>query len=325
MARPSKQGIDYFPLDVDLDCDDKLSMIIGEFGYKGEIIYTKLLAWIYKHNGYYLIWNETEQLKFAKRVAYIGGPSVSLINEIVARCIKWGLFDRSVFESLQVLTSTRIQMTWMDATRKRKDRQINQKIWLIGVVAALKAEETPEKAEVIDKVKESKVKKSNSKSHSGAIAPGKVDKGEPTKYWKILVSAWFDFYGRRFKNEDQSAAKPIFNKAQGDQLRKIVTHLQKIAEGSNRQWTEEYAEYCLRGFFQKAYDHDEWLRLNFELANMLSKFNSIINTSKETNGSNSKAHRTSINHRETGASKLADALAANLSIISAGRAEGFGG
>ena len=44
MAAPTKQGIDYFPLDADLDQDDKLQMIIGEFGIKGEIIFIKLLS-----------------------------------------------------------------------------------------------------------------------------------------------------------------------------------------------------------------------------------------------------------------------------------------
>lgn len=160
MARPAKQGMDYFPMDVDLDQDDKLQMIIGEFGIKGELIYTKLLGWIYKHNGYFTPWGEVEQLKFAKRVSYIGGAPVNLINDVVARCIKWGLFDESVFVSLQILTSVRIQKTWLDATRKRKDREIDNKIWLIEVNDGLKAEETQKTAEVIHKEKESKVKES---------------------------------------------------------------------------------------------------------------------------------------------------------------------
>lgn len=176
MARPVKMGIDYFPMDVDLDSDDKLSMIIGEFGIKGELIYTKLLGWIYKHNGYYSKWDEMEQLKFAKRVAYIGNPSVSLISEIVARCIKWGLFEQSVFESLQVLTSKRIQSTWLDATRKRKDRIIDEEIWIIGVNDALEAEKNPKKAEEIHKVKESKVKESKVKEVINAPAVPKKEK-----------------------------------------------------------------------------------------------------------------------------------------------------
>ncbi len=130
MARPNKQGIDYFPMDVRLDDDDKLAMIIGDFGYKGELIFIKLISWIYANQGYYAEWTEMEQLKFAKRVAYIGGSPVNLIKEVVAGCIKWGLFDQTVFESFNILTSRRIQKTWLDATRLRKDRVINSKIWL---------------------------------------------------------------------------------------------------------------------------------------------------------------------------------------------------
>ena len=33
MARPRKQGIDYFPFDVDFFEDDKVALIEAEFGY----------------------------------------------------------------------------------------------------------------------------------------------------------------------------------------------------------------------------------------------------------------------------------------------------
>lgn len=157
MARPTKQGIDYFPLDVRLDDDDKLSMIIGDFGFKGELIFIKLLSWIYGNQGYYTDWTDQEQLKFAKRVAYVGGSSVNLINEVVAGCVKWGLFDKSVFDSFHILTSRRIQTTWIEATRKRKGRVINPKIWIIGVNDGVKPEETQKNPE---ETQQSKVKKS---------------------------------------------------------------------------------------------------------------------------------------------------------------------
>jgi hypothetical protein len=166
MARPTKQGIDYFPLDVDLDKDDKLQMIIAEYGYKGEAIYTKLCAWIYKHQGYFIEWSEMEQLKFANRVSYIlGGAQVNLINQVIARCVRWGLFDKSLFDMSQILTSKRIQETWWEATRKRKERDIEQQIWLLTINDGLKAEETQLTTEVINKVNESKVKESKEEKH----------------------------------------------------------------------------------------------------------------------------------------------------------------
>jgi len=142
MARPKKQGLDYFPLDVDLDYDDKLAMLIGEFGCKGELIWIKFLSYLYKNYGYFIPWDEVEQLKFAKRVAYIGA-SANLINEVVVRCVKWGLLDETVFNATRAATSVRIQKTWLEVSRKRKDREINPEIWLLS-------EELPaEKTELI--------------------------------------------------------------------------------------------------------------------------------------------------------------------------------
>lgn len=158
MARPAKQGIDYFPMDVDLDQDDKLGMIIGEFGEKGERLWIRLLSWIYKHHGYYTEWNEDVQLRFLRRYNYCGF-SMGFINEVVPRFIKWGLLDQSVFNTFHILTSIRIQKTWFDATRKRKDREIDDRLWLLVVNDGVKAEETKKKTgeNTQSKVKKSKV------------------------------------------------------------------------------------------------------------------------------------------------------------------------
>lgn len=173
MGRPTKQGMDYFPYDVNLDQDDKLQMIIAEFGYKGETIFVKLLSWIYKHNGYYVEWNEMEQLKFANRVAYaIGDSQVNLIKTVVARCVKWELFDERLFNVSQVLTSKRIQSTWLEAARKRIKKDIDPEIWLLGVNASEKAEETEYPPVVIDKVNKSKVKEIKDDEKAPPPSPG---------------------------------------------------------------------------------------------------------------------------------------------------------
>ena len=53
MARPRKQGLDYFPMDVDIFDDAKMLDLNFKYGYLGEIIYIRLLTMIYD-NGYYL-------------------------------------------------------------------------------------------------------------------------------------------------------------------------------------------------------------------------------------------------------------------------------
>jgi hypothetical protein len=173
MARPTRQGIDYFPYDVDLDQDDKLGMIVAEFKSKGEFLFIKLCAWIYKTNGYYTEWNEDVQLRFLRRYDYCGF-SVSFLNEVVPRLIKWELFDRTVFDSLHILTSARIQATWLEATRKRKECVIDKKFLLLQVSDAPAAEETQLTPEETPQRKEKEIKEKKNSStgeNGGAVSP----------------------------------------------------------------------------------------------------------------------------------------------------------
>lgn len=48
MARPTKNGLDYFPLDVHIFEDEKIEAIAGEFGIKGELAVIKLLCAVYE-------------------------------------------------------------------------------------------------------------------------------------------------------------------------------------------------------------------------------------------------------------------------------------
>jgi hypothetical protein len=181
MARPTRQGIDYFPYDVDLDQDDKLGMIIAEFKVKGELLFIKICAWLYKTNGYYTEWDEDAQLRFLRRYDYCGF-SVSFIQEVVPRLIKWGLFDKSVFDSFGILTSVRIQETWLDATRKRKERIIDHRIWLLVVSSGSKAEETPVTS---GSYTQSKVKESKENESRDPPPLEKNDYGEVSQCYDI--------------------------------------------------------------------------------------------------------------------------------------------
>lgn len=117
MARPNKIGLDYFPLDVDIFEDEKISAISGEFGIKGEITVIKLLCAIYR-NGYFILWNDLLKFKLLKNLP---GISSELIESIVNRLVLWGFFDKSLFDSVKVLTSKGIQKRYFEAVRRRKD------------------------------------------------------------------------------------------------------------------------------------------------------------------------------------------------------------
>ncbi|MFD2613563.1 DUF4373 domain-containing protein [Paenibacillus gansuensis] len=115
MARPVKEGLEYFPLDVDIDQDDKLLVVIGKFGMEGFGIIIRLMSEIYK-NGYFHLWEEREQYVFAKRV----NVDINKVNDIVNECIKWGFFHQELFEKHHILTSKGFQSRYIGASKRRK-------------------------------------------------------------------------------------------------------------------------------------------------------------------------------------------------------------
>lgn len=154
MARPNKQGLDYFPLDVGIFENEKILAISGEFAVKGEIIVLRLLCEIYR-NGYFVEFSELLKNKLAK----LGGLSGGLVEEVVKQLVKYGFFDGSLFSEYNILTSKNIQKTYLEATKRRKEIDISQ-FWLLnGVNVNINSTSSGVNVDINSqsKVKESKV------------------------------------------------------------------------------------------------------------------------------------------------------------------------
>lgn len=128
MARPIKQGLEYFPLDVDIHDDDKIALISSEFGAIGEAILWRLLCKIYK-NGYYYSWGGDECLLFCRWAGGIFVPGQ--VDEVVKGCLRRSIFENRVFEMFGILTSKGIQKRYLQATTERKEVEINEDFWLL--------------------------------------------------------------------------------------------------------------------------------------------------------------------------------------------------
>ncbi len=126
MARPQKEGLDYFPLDVDMDQDDKIALIEARYGIVGFGVVIRLFMKIYK-NSYFYEWTEKEQLLFSRRV----NVDINVINEIINDCLKWGIFDKSMYERHKVLTSRGIQRRYLKAADRRQSVQISYTYMLL--------------------------------------------------------------------------------------------------------------------------------------------------------------------------------------------------
>ena len=161
MARPTKKGLDYFPFDVDFATNAKVEALMGEFGAKGVLFMVYLLSAVYR-NGYFLQWDKLQQMQLANRV---DGVSPEMADQIVSRLVGYGTFDKELFDSVRVLTSHRIQDTYLDATKRRKQQKPT--LHWINVDNNSHSSEVNVDINPQSKVKESKVNKSNKEKSSG--------------------------------------------------------------------------------------------------------------------------------------------------------------
>ena len=126
MARPNKQGVDYFPLDVHLD--DKVTIIEAEHGLIGFAILIKLLQKIYSE-GYFYECGEVQQILFCKSISTDRNTVTTIIND----CVKWGIFNEKLFNEYNILTSKGIQTRYFQAIYKRTDVKVIKEYLLIDV------------------------------------------------------------------------------------------------------------------------------------------------------------------------------------------------
>lgn len=127
MARPTKQGLDYFPLDVNFLKDIKVRKIKRACGPATIEILLCLLGNIYRDTGYYFGWDEEAMFLVADEV----GAKEGLVEEIVNKAVKVGFFNQDKFEKYKILTSRGIQNRYREATQKRKKIVISD-IYLIN-------------------------------------------------------------------------------------------------------------------------------------------------------------------------------------------------
>ena len=173
MAKPIKEGLEYFPLDCDIDQDDKITLIEAQHGLIGFGIAIKLLMKIY-NNSYFYEWTEKEQLLFSKRV----NVNINEVNVVINDLVKWGFFDKDLFETEKILTSSGIQKRYLAAVGRRQKVKIIKKYLLldketVNVYKNLVIVDNNSSSEVVNddigtqsKVKKSKVKESKENNNN---------------------------------------------------------------------------------------------------------------------------------------------------------------
>jgi hypothetical protein len=94
-------------------------------------------------------------------------------------------------------------------------------------------------------------------------------KSPENSFFKNFTKIWFDFHQEKYE------FKPNFKSIDGAKINSIISKLKKIAEQKNFEFTQEIAEQSFLKFLNLAYS-DDWLKSNFQLQILDSKFDSII-------------------------------------------------
>ena len=127
MARPTKKGLEYFPLDCHMS--DEVNLIIADFGIEGYGVLISMFQSIYGDKGYYTEWTTREQKLFSRKV----GLDNEIVIKIITECIEWGIFNKSKYEELNILTSRRIQDHYSTSTYKRTNVKMDENYLLIDI------------------------------------------------------------------------------------------------------------------------------------------------------------------------------------------------
>lgn len=219
MARPEKEGLDYFPHDVDASHDEKVEAICALYGHHvGYSIIFRLYERIYRAGGKLLVSDAETMLILSRNVAEMElKPFKTFINT----CLTVGIFDKSMYNDAKILTSNGILKRCEPIISKRlKNKEMYENMkdsrdasgrfqeGFRKVSASETMSETPQ-----SKVKESKVYNTVSNpptmeevsayclSRGNSIDPEafwayydargwKFNSGKPVKKWKSCVVTW---------------------------------------------------------------------------------------------------------------------------------------
>lgn len=226
MARPIKDGLSYFPFDVDFFSDMKIKSIRARFGADGVALYIYILCEIYR-NGYYIKADED----FIDCASADLGLTVDKTRQLMKFFCKRSLFDDTLFTADTILTSKSVQRRYQEARKgSKRDIFVDDKSWLldehetpgfIKVRSVLNkseknagfSEKNPDNSENYSaKEKESKEKESKGKQDGSASptapASASITRDELVeKYGSRAVAE----YERRFRNWQAKKGKPCGN------------------------------------------------------------------------------------------------------------------
>lgn len=267
MARPLKQGLEYFSFDTDFFSDVKIRRISRACGPASTSILICLLCNIYRDKGYYIAWDENLPFVVADTI----GTTEGAVEEVIKKAIQVGFFDKELFDKYKILTSNGIQTRFKSAVSRREEIE-----YVVDyLVSERKNDVIACKNEVIDdKSTQSKVKVKRKKN----ISPSPPSKGggrKKSEPKEINSKARFIFeshFKQVFGNDYYWTARDAGAMSQ------LLQKLRFQREQKQLDISDESILYALQYLISSI--KEGWIFENFSVTNINSKFNEIVSQAK---------------------------------------------
>jgi DnaD/phage-associated family protein len=121
MARPQKEGMDYFPHDVYASSDEKIEPLILLYGAKGYAFYFLHLEYIYRNKELEFDISDAETREVIQQKLHI---STDEYEQILQTALKKKCFDKKYYEEFNKLTSNGIKKRAATVYEKREKMRI---------------------------------------------------------------------------------------------------------------------------------------------------------------------------------------------------------
>ena len=174
MARPRKDGLDYFPLDVNFLSDLKIKKIIRAYGAQAVAVVMSVLTTIYRDNGYFATYDDDLIFIIADELKL----EDSYVKNVIEKLIEVDFLSKEQKEKNNILTSIGIQERYLKACERRVKTTLNATYSLLNDSSneLPQTESTPEGSFCKQKPRSTGV--NDSKSTQSKVNKNKVNKNK---------------------------------------------------------------------------------------------------------------------------------------------------
>lgn len=248
MGRNKKDGLSYFPFDVDFFQDLKIRKLIKYQGSNAIAIYAFILCNIYK-DGYYIRWDNDLPFIISEQTGY----EESYIVEVINCCLDIGLFSKNLFDSERVITSFGIQDRYRkinDLCRRKSD--ISEYMLISSEEKRISSEEMPitsaKSTQRKEKEIEVKERKEKEIEYSTNVELKKDELSSPVDFSRLMDYFNSTFSGKlpSIKSMTETRKKAIkarvaqYGKKSIEEVFKSVLTSDFLLGGNDRNWRPDF-------------------------------------------------------------------------------------